>query len=99
MNRRDFPIGLALLALVLGSGACSVVVGSRSDLTSKSYTTTGVLKPVVAVGERPGSVLTEMAVAAPVLRLDVKETAFRLVVPWFVEIEVSDLGTRVGIFK
>jgi hypothetical protein len=97
MNRSNFTICLALLVLVLGSGACSVAADSKGDLTSGSYVETGMLNTVVAVGERPDCVSDGVVVTAPGLRLEVKKTAFRLVVPWLVEIEVSDLGPRTGL--
>jgi hypothetical protein len=94
VNRINLTMCLALLALVLGTGACSVVAGSKCDLISGSYMETGMLNPVVAVGERPESVPQGVVVTAPALRLEINETAFRLVVPWLVDIEVSDLGPK-----
>jgi hypothetical protein len=99
MNRSSLTTCLVLLALVLASGACSVVAGSKGDLTSGSYMETGMLNTVVAVGQRPDCASDGVVVRAPGLRLEVRKTAVRLVVPWLVEIEVSDFGPRIGLLN
>jgi len=99
MNRRKLVTYVALLVLVLASGACSVAAGGKGDVTSDSYTQTGMLNPVVAVGERPDSMLDEVVVTAPALRSEVEEAAGRLAVPGLVEIEVSDFSPRTGLLN
>ncbi len=100
MNRGTHIACLALLVFVLGSGgACSVGFGTRGDLTPEGCVETGVLTPVVAVGERTELGHPEVVVRAPALRLEVSRAAFRLVVPWLVDIEVSDLGPKTGFLK
>ncbi len=89
MNRSSLIICTALLALVFGPGACSTAGGSNGTLISDSYAETGMLNPVVVVGERSGFVLSDVAVTAPVLRLEIEGTAARLIVPGLVRIEFS----------
>ena len=97
MNRSACIAGMTLLLFVLGTGVCSVVVGSKADPTHAGCAETGMLTPVVAVGEGTDHGHHEVVVTAPALRLEVGEAAVRLVVPWLVDIEVADASPGTGL--